>query len=271
MREPRWRFEGRLTATGFLPTSFDAGGRVASWFQGVALGADRALWRGARLTLRGTYELRSYDFGGTNPLFPSAPQPFREVQTVSGSATLFQALSESWAVLGTVTVSASTESGVAFDRGLSVSWVGGFGHRFSPSFTAGVGALYLQRFDADSIFVPGPQFEWLMSERWRLVLDGAELTLGHRFDRRHDLALKAGFDSRRFRLRDAAPAGGRVVGDSRGLGALVYRFSPNEDVDLELSAGLGLFRQMWVEEAAGDRVYDLAPEISFGAAIVVRL
>jgi hypothetical protein len=270
MREPRWRFDGRVATTGFLPAAFDAGGRVASYFHAASLAADRALWKGARLTLRASYELRRYDFGAGNPLFPTLRQPFRDIQTIGAGATLFQALSESWAVLLTTTVTSSVEVGADLDRGLALSVVGGVGHRFSDALTLGVGAIYVVRFAEQPIFFPGPQFDWRIDERWRLALDGAELTLGHRFSPRHDLALKAAFDSRRFRLDRGAPKNGHVAGDSRGLGALVYTFSPDENVELSLSVGLGLFRQMWVEEPAGDRVYDLSPDISIGAAIRVR-
>jgi hypothetical protein len=270
---PEW--EVVLSTTGLyqVPSPIDGtGGKLEAWTGGGSIEAGRPLWYASLLDVRATYEGRRYRFRGENDLFPGTSQPFDVMHSMGVGGSLLQALSPTWAVYASASVSASFQDGADPAEGIATTAVLMGGHEFHPSFRAGAGIVYVDRTAESPYWLPGVLLDWKATPRLRVLLEGLAGQVSWRIAAAHSVALTGGYDTRRYRLKDGGVTDGGVVEDDRAFLGLRYAYLPDADVSLSLLLGTDLWRELDIEDRAGNaRTRGTSPRPFVGASISVRL
>lgn len=269
--EPIWTVSADARTEYVLGGDADVDGTLDVLISDLTLRVDGPLWRGSSARLSLNWEERHYDAQDGFTLYPGRGLSFEDVHTVGVSGRIIQVLGRNWGVLVRGGVSGSAEVGAGLEDGVSWNVLAGAGYQCSESFRGGVGVLVLGRLEDDLIIVPAIQFDWRISDQWRMRLEGPSLEVTWR---PHDdwlVGLSAGYDTLRTRLSDRSPTNGGILEDARLPVRLRVRHELTDAAWVQLSAGVDAWRRVEVEDDDGDRLQssDMDPGLFFGVALGV--
>ncbi len=257
---------------GDLETGGDGPGE---WWNNVRVSIEKPLDYFGRFGFVVSYANRRYDWSGPNSLIGGTDRPFENVDTLRANVNIFQPVSRSWVVVATVTASLSAADGADLGDGFSWSVTAGGGHRFSEKFDAGLGFIVSDNFGDGLFVIGGPQFDWRPSERWQIALQGTQFDVAYKPSRAWEIGASAAFTGVRFRLPDDAPGNrpGGIVAESRLPVFLWARYRGQEAFDLELRAGVDVWRYFTIEDRNGHGEYsvELDPAPFVGMRAIFRL
>ena len=247
-----WKTLVVASSTYVLAGDVEGGGDGPSvWANGLRVSFQKPLDYFGKLGVNLSYTNRRYDWDGATAMFPGAIDPFENVHILRANVNLFQPISASWALVGSISGSMAAEDGADLTDGFSWGVTFGAGKRFSPTFDAGLGFLISDAFGESLFIIGGPQFTWKPTPQWQLSLQGTQLDLVYRPNPSWELGLAGGFQGARFRLRESGPGAGGIVGDTRVPAYLRIRYRGMSALDLEFRAGYDLWRYFTIEDRNG--------------------
>ncbi len=245
------------------------------WWNNVRVAFEKPLDYYGRFGFVLSYANRQYMWSGSNDLIGGTDRPFENVHTLRANVNLFQPVSRSSVLVATFTATLSAADGADLADGFSWAVTAGGGHRFSPKFDAGLGVLISDGFGESLFIIGGPQFDWRPSDQWQISLQGTQLDVAYKPTKQWEVGATGSFLGVRFRLPDDAPGDrpGGIVGESRLPIYLWARYRGREDFDLELRAGVDVWRYFTIEDRNGHAEYsvEMDPAPFVGLRAIWRL
>lgn len=228
------------------------------------------------LSLRMTYALDSYDFGGGGGV--SAAEPWDDIHTAAAGLLFTWRMDQQWTTFFGPVIQSARESGADFDDGITGGGVIGATYIASRELIVGGGLVITSQIEDDVRVSPIIIVNWGLGESWRvssrttgniLTRTGAELVyVAHE---KWEFAFGLANYYSRFRLDDDGPAPDGVGEDESLPIWLRATYRPNDSLRIEAIGGMALGGQLRLEDEDGDFIaeedYDAAPFLGIFAHV----
>lgn len=251
LRELGNRDPWTLTLTG--STGYILGGDdgLDAFTNGVSAALTHRFHIASTLTVTLAYSRRDYDFDADRGLLAGLGHAPGQLHTIGATVSLFQPLSEEWAVFLSAGTAASTEVGVDPLEDPSFVGIAVLGHQVTPKLQLGLGVLAAARPEEDAVFVPIPHIDWQIDDRWRFATEETGGGFHYQASEALELSGLVTFDTRRYRLDERGPGAAGIFEDSRTSLALRADWEPSDDVRMTLLGGLDVLRYLEIADADG--------------------
>jgi hypothetical protein len=234
----------------------DAAGDMSFSRIGMDLGVQIPAGPQANLSLGFDYEFSHYDFGN-DTLIAGTDSPFEDIHRAFFSIRYSRQQTRQlvWTVGGSIGISA--EDGADVGDAITGMVLGGVKFHFSEQFAIGAGAAVATQLEDDPFFFPTLLLEWHFAERWSLVSAGRPgLSLVYRPSEQVRVTLGATYEHRDFRLSDDGPIPGGVALERQVPISLGIEFEPTPQLQLGLSAGVAVARNLELKDSRGRKIAD---------------
>lgn len=258
--QPLPRHGAEFTVTPFASHTFEADfsdgpGSVSISRAGAEISYRQPLNERTRLTISLGTELSFYDFATPSPFASSTSKPWEDTTQVSLTAVVTRDATEKWSWFFGGGIDTAFEDGADVSRSFTGGLLGGAAYKFSDRFTLGGGFAVRSRLEDSGLFLPILNLNWQICDQWRLSnfnqLNSVGLALTYTPTKNLDLALRAAYESRAYRLDEDGPFPDGVGRDQR-IPIWVqgtYRFTPH--AALTASVGYAVWQEFTIDDSEG--------------------
>jgi hypothetical protein len=217
----------------------------------------------------------SFDFAPTASLGLGSA-PWEDIYTLSFGARVQVKLNDKWKLSGGPVVQFSRESGADWSDSATVGGTISAIYQWNDNLAIGFGVGVISQIEDDALIIPVLTIEWTITDTLRLVSGsptatgvGAELIW--EFAPTFELALGAGYSSKRFRLDDMGIAPGGVGEENYFPLSLRLGWKPNDHVEVSLTGGFTFGTELTLETSAGARITQEEPDGAMFAGLSARI
>ena len=157
---------------------------------------------------------------------------------VGALLTLDGQLSEAWSGTFGLLGSASWEDGASFSDSLNGGGLVMASYRFSPTFKAGLGGLYLTRLNEDALVVPALGLDWQVTEQFDINLYGLDLRAEYDITEVWSIFLRGEFNPSGALLRSRANIEADSFDDQGFRAAGGVKWTPCPSFSLSMEGGV---------------------------------
>lgn len=257
-----WKFTPRIFG-GYL-SEVDVKGSAAEVTvatTGLGFNAAGPVGRFGRLEFDLGYTMDFYDWDNPSSIASLGAEPFEEVRTLRGRASLLHALAPDWAGYASFDFSMAGAEGADLSDGFSWNALLGAGTRVSDSVLLGGGVYVSQRLERDLLFVPGLVVDWSIDETKNLRWFGPSLEFTWKTSDEVTWRAQARYESRRFRLDDGAPVVNGVVEDVRLPVTVGVKWNAQPGLVVDVYGGIDAYREIRIRNSSGGAPIELETDV----------
>ena len=157
---------------------------------------------------------------------------------VGALVTLDGKLNEAWSATFGLLGGASWEDGASFSDSLNGGGLVMASYRFSPTFKAGLGGLYLTRLNEDALVVPALGLDWQVTEQFDINLYGLDLRAEYDVTEVWSIFLRGEFDPSGALLESRANTEADSFDDQGFRAAGGVKWTPCPSFSLSMEGGV---------------------------------
>lgn len=217
----------------------------------------------------------SYEFSSMSSLGLGSA-PWEDIFTFSFGARMRYKLNDKWSLEGGPVVQFSREDGA--DWSDSVTFGGSISavYQWNDDLAIGLGIGAISQIEDDALIIPIFIVEWKINDTLRISNNAPTATgvggeLIWTFAPTWELALGAGYSSRRFRLDDVGIAPGGVGEETAFPVSLRVGWNPTEQIHVSVYGGVNFATTLTLESSTGARIAREEPDGALFLGFAARI
>lgn len=216
-----------------------------------------------------------YEFGDGTPFVTGDDDDDMDARQFGARLQFSSRINDNWSWFVGGAVESAAESGADFSESIYGGGYGGLTYAASKDLVIGGGVRVSTQLDDDVLVLPVLVLNWRFAPKWvlssRNMLDAFGAGLTYEATDSIDLTLDAGYGSLQYRLDDEGFAPEGVFRDTFVPVALGVRWKMTEQVALHLRGGATFFRNIEIDDADENEVFDEDADASFFGGLTLEL
>lgn len=202
-----------------------------------------------------TNEFSWYTFGGADHgVTAGTDKPVSDVTLLRITPAFRYKVDSDWTLFGGLVGEAAGQNDVELGQTTTGGGFLGAKYKLSDNLSVSLGIAAKTQLEDDALVLPLVGFDWNITDKLDLTLEGASLTLTYEASPTWDLGAQLSYEDRNFRLAKDAPIPYGVLRDQRVTVGLQAQWNPTVWFSLKGEVGVVAWSQLEFDTSSGNPI-----------------
>ncbi len=201
------------------------------------------------------FETSHYSFTGPD-LRPGGKPILTDVRQLLLAPNIEAKIDEHWSVLGAAIFMYAGQYDVGNNESFRFGGFGGFKYRVTKDINFSIGFSGVTETADNNVFLPFAGIEWKFNEKTRLISEGNEVRLEHKFVEDLTIMFTGGYESRSYRLDRTGPVPDGVFREERVPLSVLMEWEPHPALTFDFTVGVNVYQRYSYDDRRGQRRFE---------------